>query len=219
MFDDPHSHGLGGPPHDDHPRRCQGIRFSGVQCRRWALKGTMFCQFHGGRHVHKANYWQQQVSRFYKRNLSKSLAEAIEDSLDLKPDDQFNLMEELALMREVAGQYVKVYGAALESGKQDVILSSGELMALALNQVSNICRQAAAVHNEQREKFSVHDLNYIIEQIIRISYDCFKDDDRCNTFALMIREQLDLKSNKQGTTITADQAVTEMDKLSMGDDE
>jgi hypothetical protein len=217
MFDDKHSLGLGGPPHEDHQRRCQGIRYCGVQCRRWAIRGSNFCQFHGGRRSPK--YWSQHVSRFYKRALTQTLTDALQQSLELKPDDQFNLMEELALMRQVASQYVTVYGAALESGKQDLILSSGELMALALNQVANICKLAASVHSEQKDKFSIHDLNYVIEQIIRISYDCFKDDDRCNKFAMMIRDQLDIRSKAQGTTITADQAVRDMDALSMGDDE
>lgn len=216
MFDDPHSRGLGGPPHPDHPRRCQGIRYCGLRCNRWAIKGSKYCQFHAGRHRHKQKFWSHHVSRFYKRQLTTSLQQALEEQLSLKPDEQFSLFEELALVREVAAQHVKIYGAACEQGSQQAIMAAGELMAISLERVGNVCRMAAALHEEQRSKYSIHDLNYVIEQIIRISYDCFKDDERCNQFALMIREQLQL-SRDEGTKKTADQYVSEMDQLSMGE--
>jgi hypothetical protein len=211
--------GKGGKPPYDHPRRCQAIRRCGLRCERWALTGTINCQFHGGRKRGKGQYWIQAVSRFYKRSLTASLQAVIAEQMEMKPDDQLQLFEELALVREQASNHVKIYSAALESGKQDMIMAAGELMAISMQQVAEMCKSAAAVSNSQKEKFTAHDISYIVEQIIRISYDCFKDDERVNEFAMMIRTQLQLREKDRGTTITPDQDVLEMDRLTLGDSE
>jgi hypothetical protein len=210
--------GKGGKPPYDHPRRCQATRRCGLRCERWALSGSNNCQFHGGRRGGQGKYWTQFVGRFYKRSLTASLEAVLSEQLEMKPDEQLSLFEELALVREAANNHVKIYSLAVETGKQEAIMAAGELMAISMQRVAEICRIAAATHNEQKDKFSVHDLNYIIEQIIRISFDCFKDDPRVNKFALMIRENLQLTKD-QGTSITPDQEVLEMDKLTLGDEE
>jgi hypothetical protein len=157
------------------------------------------------------------VARFYKRALTESLQAIVSEHLEMKPDDQLSLFEELALVRETAAGHVRVYSAAVESGKQETIMAAGELMALSMQRVAEMCKAAAAVANTQKDKFSAHDLNYIIEQIIRISYDCFKDDERVNAFALKIRNELQLREKDRGTSITPDQEVVQMDKLTLGD--
>jgi len=210
--------GKGGKPPYDHPRRCQATRRCGLRCERWALQGSSYCQFHGGRRKGAGKYWVQKVARFYKRQLSDTLKAVLEEQLEAKPDDQLSLFEELALVRETAGNHVKVYSAAVDTGDQATIMAAGELMCISMQRVAEMCRIAAQVHNEQKSKFSIHDLNYIIEQIIRISYDCFEGDERVNQFALDIREKLQLRTD-QGTTLTPDKTVIEMDSLTLGDEE
>lgn len=214
---DPRPAGKGGKPPYDHERRCQATRRCGLRCERWALKGSNYCQFHGGRRKGEGKYWTQSVSRFYKRALTKGLEEALADHLEQKPSEQLSLLEELALMREAASGHVRVYSAALETGKQETILAAGELMALSMQRVAEVCKSAATVANASDDKLTPQDVSYIIEQIIRISYDCFKDDDRVNLFASRIRNELQLHEKDRGTSITPDQEVIEMDKLTLGD--
>jgi hypothetical protein len=214
---DPRPAGKGGKPPYDHERRCKATRRCGLRCERWALKGSNYCQFHGGRRKGQGKYWTQSVSRFYKRALTESLEAALSEHTAMKPDDQLALFEELALVRESASAHVKIYAAALETGKQDTILAAGELMALSMQRVAEMCKAAASVNSTQKDKFSIHDLNYIIEQIVRISYDCFKDEDLVNVFAHRVRTELQLHEKDRGTSITPDQEVTEMDRLTLGD--
>jgi hypothetical protein len=204
---------LSGPPPEDSDRRCTAMRRCGLQCKRWALKGIDVCQFHGGKKPRY--YWTQHVSRFYKRSLGESLEAVLRESLEHSPDEQITLFEELALMRETANQHVKIYSAALATEKQDTIMTAAELMAMSLQRVAEMCKAASAVHNQQKEKFSVHDLNYVIEQIIRISHDVFNGLPQVNEFAMRIRDELQLSSNN-GTTITPDQDVLGMDEATLG---
>jgi len=214
---DPLPAGKGGKPPYDHERRCKATRRCGLRCERWALRGSNYCQFHGGRRKGQGKYWTQAVARFYKRALTESLEAVVAEHLEMKPDDQLTLFEELALVREAAAGHVKIYAAAIETGKQETIMAAGELMALAMQRVAEMCKAASAVNSTQKDKFSAHDLNYIIEQIIRISYDCFKDNDLVNVFASRIRSELQLSEKDRGTSITPDQEVLEMDKLTLGE--
>jgi hypothetical protein len=204
-----------GKPASDSVFRCQGIRKCGLRCERWALKSKKYCQFHGGRKRGKEKDWLVRVAGFYRRSLTKALNDAVQESLEQKPDDVLNLFQELALTREAAQLSVRMYGAALETDKQESILIAAELMAMHLQRVAEMCKAAASLHTEQREKFSVHDLNYIIEQIIRISYDTFKDHELVNHFALRLRNEIQI-SKAQATTITPDQEVLEMDRDTTG---
>ena len=128
-----------------------------------------------------------------------------------KPDDQISLFEELALMREAASQHVQIYDAVLQQGKQESILAAAELMALSLSRVADVCKSAATIHNVQKDKFSIHDLSFIIEQFIRISYDVIKDEEIANKLALRLRSELQL-TQAVGTSITTDQMVQQMDQ-------
>jgi hypothetical protein len=204
-----------GKPASDSEFRCQGIRKCGLRCERWALKSKKYCQFHGGRKRGYEKDWLVRVAGFYRRSLTKALEDAVQESLAQKPDDVLNLFQELALTREAAQLSVRMYGAALETNKQESILIAAELMAMHLQKVAEMCKAAAALHTEQREKFSVHDLNYIVEQIIRISYDTFKEHELVNHFALRLRREIQI-SKAQATTITPDQEVLEMDKDTTG---
>jgi hypothetical protein len=151
------------------------------------------------------------VSKFYARALTDTLKARVEEHLNQKPDDQISLFEELALMREAASQHVTIYDAVLQQGKQESILAAAELMALSLSRVADICKSAATVHNVQKDKFSIHDLNFIIEQFIRISYDVIKDEATANKLAVRLRSELQL-TQAVGTSITTDQMVQQMDQ-------
>lgn len=202
-----------GPPPEDHPGRCQAKRKCGLRCKRWAIRGARTCQYHGGR---RGTYTVNRVPRFYQRKMTAALKAVIAEHLDEDPDEQLSLFTELALMRDFAGQSVAMYSAALEVNKPDMINEAGQLMAMSLQRVADICKSAAAVHSTQKDKFSSHDLNYVIEQIIRISWDCFRDHPNLEQFAVKLREHVQL-SQAQGTTITADQQVLEMDRMTADD--
>lgn len=204
------------PEDSDSARRCQAARRCGLQCRRWACIDSNFCPFHGGRKTNNRKYWTQHVGRFYKRHMGEALNAAVEAHLAIKPDDQLTLFEELALMRSAASQTVVMYDAALQSKVPEAVSLAASIMSDNLRAVAEVCKMAAQVHSVQKDKFSVHDLSYIIEQVIRVSYDTFKDyPELADKFAAAVRTQVSM-TRAATTTLTTDALVLEMDKATLG---
>ena len=157
------------------------------------------------------------MSKFYHRALTDTLKQRIDEQLSAKPDDQISLFEELALVREAASRHVMIYDAALKTDKQESILAAAELMAVSLQRVAEVCRLASTVHAVQKDKFSIHDLNFIIDQIIRISHDVIGDEALAHKLALALRTQLQLTDQGvKGTTLTTDDVVKAMDASTCG---
>ena len=198
-------------------RRCQATRRCGLQCRRWARKESRYCSFHGARSKKNRKYWNQHVARFYKRSISEGLNAAIEEHLNEKPDDQLMVFEELALLRHAANHAVHLYDLSLQSKNPEAIQLATSLMVDNLKTVVEVCKSATQIASVQKDKFSVHDLAYIIEQIIRISHDVFCDyPDLAARFAVSIRSSVSLSQSAATTQLTTDTLVREMDSASLG---
>lgn len=151
---------------------------------------------------------------FYAKHVTKTLAEAITDHTGLDPDEQVSLYEELALMRHVAGNFVKLYGAAVESGDTNSISIAGLGMSEALSNVEKVCSSAAKIQTKQRDRFSVHDLKFVVNRITRILYEVCgpENEDIARRFKLMIDQHLVLPTGyQQGTTTLPDETIQDLD--------
>lgn len=151
---------------------------------------------------------------FYSKHVTKTLAEAITEHTGLDPDEQVSLYEELALMRHVAGNFVKLYGAAVESGNMQAINIAGAGMSEALSNVEKVCSSAAKIQTKQRDRFSVHDLKFVVNRLTRILYEVCgpEHEDIARRFKVMVDEHLVLPTGyQQGTTTMPDETVQDLD--------
>lgn len=153
------------------------------------------------------------MPRFYSKYLTRTVQEAVEEALAVSPREQLQLFEELALMRDLAGQAVALYSAARETGKAEVMMQAGMLMQQHLKEVIATCESAARIDAAAKDKVSVHTLHHFVDQLVRVAFETFGDTDKAREFEFAIRTQIKLPSSGvNGTDITPDQDVTEMDR-------
>lgn len=133
---------------------------------------------------------------FYKRVLCCTLQKAVEENLAAPVTNQLSLLEELALVREVACEPLAEYSRVvqlienteaemlscdnpatkltlikvLDSAKQVKENTSRKVVA-ALEVVKEFCEKAARIDAMSRDKFSIHTLNSVVAQITRILSD------------------------------------------------
>jgi len=143
--------------------------------------------------------------------LKGTLQDVIEEQLGASPSEQLSLFEELALMRVTAAQVVALWGAADSGADADAKVVAGALMRDALKDVITTCQAAAHIESQARDKFSLHALHHIINQIVRIAHECFEDDPRAKHFKQLIQEKIKMPMEQTGTLLTPDQDVTDMD--------
>ncbi len=94
----------------------------------------------------------------YSRYLTRTLSDAVHALLDMPPSDQFHLFEELALVRDAAGQSIKMYGLTREIAdaapgdlaKQAMVADAAKIMVEALQQVVKVVDTAAAIEDRER---------------------------------------------------------------------
>ena len=186
----------------------------------WKLAGSDYCGWHGGRNNGRSVVRTHRLPRFYSRRLTRTLSEAVEAALAEAPDQQLQLLEELALFRTVAADSVGVYSAAVEALEQadderakklrPFVDQTAAIMRDNLLTVVSVCESAAKVHAIGKDKISVHNIRHVIDQVVRCAYDAFDGDDRVREFETMIREHV-LIDDQRGTSRTPDQDVAEMD--------
>lgn len=207
----------GSRPRDGHAKLCQAkFKKSNRQCKAFALVGSKFCRHHGGRHAARPlQLWAQAnnaMPRFYSKYLNKTLNDAVEEALGCSPAEQLQLYEELAMMRETTGTALKLWSAAQETGKSDVIQAAEGLVRSYLQENARICALAASIEANAKDKFSVHNLVHVVNQMTRIAYEVFGEDiDKAKQFEALIKTQIRLPSKESGTLITPDQDVLGMD--------
>ena len=219
-------------------RRCQGVVRSvynlknaiGTPCSTWACVGERFCRNHnkgrskrkhgGTRRLHNGKYRGKPMPRFYSKFLTRTLSDAVEEALAVSPKEQLQLFEELALIRDYAGQGVQLYSQAREAAAahpdnaklQDLVVAAGGLMLDQLRSVINTCESAARIDAAAKDKVSVHTMHFFVDQIVRIAFESFGDDERAHEFERQIRTNIKLPSaGNEGTSLTPDMDVIAMD--------
>lgn len=154
----------------------------------------------------------------YKKYLGPKLTEAVELATGIDPDEQTALFSELALLRDFAGQYVALYSAAREAGNLNAIQLTGEAMKEALESVAGVCEKANRLHDKQKDRFSIHDLKYVVDKIMLIHYSVCGDEHRdlAEKFAQAIEQQLTLPSHNNAdkpTDLHPDETAKAFDAL------
>jgi len=202
----------GGKCPPDHPRRCKALRHDRSQCERYALKDSNYCSFHGGRRADKHRVRIDHLPKFYSKRLGPTLTARLEELTGAAPSEQLSLLEELSLMRVLAGDTVALYDAAVGTEKTELVANAGMLLRDALRQVADMCEKAARVDALAKDKISIHHLSFVVNQIVRIAAEVFGDDTtRAAQFEQLIRERVRLPSIQQGTLLTPDADVVDMD--------
>lgn len=151
---------------------------------------------------------------FYSKYLTNSIADVVAEQMGSDPRETLNLFEELALMRLASGDAVALWTAAQTSDDPKTRYAAGCIMADALKNVSTLCQQAASIESQGKDKFSVHTLRSIVNQIVRIAYRVFDEDlAKAQAFEALINEEIRLPSTgDEGTNITPDMDVLDMDE-------
>lgn len=216
---------------DTHPKFCKADLGGGRQCKAWALRGAKYCKFHGG-YKGGRNFVDKSMPRIYRRHMTQSLHAAVQEQMAVSPAEQLQLFEELALMREVAQQSVRLYGAAsealeraeaegLEEPKrkklEELTMSAGMVLQDQMRSVSDICDRAARIDAQVKDKISVHTLHHFVDQIVMIAYKSFgelgEDSPLVKDFVQRIRTEIKIPSTgAEGTSVTPDMDVRDMDE-------
>jgi len=156
--------------------------------------------------------------RFYKERMGPKLNAFVEDCIAQSESDQFNLCEELAVQRDLLGEAIELYEKVKKlpdtnPNKANSLASVASILATATKEVRETCRVGAEVFNQSRDKLSVHALVEVVAQIKRCIRLCFDHDEYgLQRLDDMLSAQLRLpKIGTDGTTITPDQDVLQMD--------
>lgn len=159
------------------------------------------------------------MPRSYLHALRPTLTQRLEAALEgSEAFQQLDVSDELALIRDAAGNAVKMYAEAVEQQlSTDALLAVGSLMTEQLTTVIRSAETAARVtETKQRVTTAFGDaLARVISSILHAAYEVWGDDYKVGEFEKLIRERL--KSNQlpgaDGTLLTPDQDVQEMDSL------
>lgn len=217
---------LEGSPPEDHPRRCKAKRRSlRERCHKWALKGSDFCQYHGGRQRIK----QKAVSKRYAKFLGPTLRSAIEELASDPHFDQVNLYDEIAVSRIAASKALKLAEPVLTGEaevKESVKVLALDCVREAMNHVRDMVTAAAKIERDANAKVSLRVVDLIIVQIIKAVYEVCPDKELAKKIAEHINDNVRLPSNLgadvganviDGVESTPDMMVLEMDESVCGD--
>ena len=150
---------------------------------------------------------------FYAKVLNKTLLETVQSQLNESPSKQLSLLEELALVRTHCTTVVAMYSACIEGGKQDMVLQVGTLMVDLIKHIQSLSISAAHIEDRGQDQVSIHTIEFVMNQITRIAYDCFGGDtEEAINFESRIRNEVKLPKTKQeGTNLTPEDDVINMD--------
>lgn len=211
--------------------QCTFIKKDGTRCRKWRIKGTDRCNTkRHQRRGYEYNVGVKHLPRLYARAMTKTLRERVDDQLAATHDQQIELYEELALMRESATESVRMY--ALVAERIDEIRERGEevpaklaqardhsaaLMAEHLEKVKEYALGIARVRSLTKEKLTSHALYGVVHQVARMMYEvCGEEhEDIARRLESRMRQEITLPGDaeSEGTNITPDVDVLEMDEL------
>ena len=166
---------MSGAPPQGHINQCKArSQVTRKQCRRWALRGSDYCQFHGGRRA-AAIYCKtgkRKLPNFYSKYLGPKLSEQVKELMDRPHDEQVSLYSELAIARATACQALKLAQPIYEEDKSSKKLTP-ELKALilstlqdAMDNVKGLVLAASKLEKESGEKVSIKVINLVVMQII-----------------------------------------------------
>jgi hypothetical protein len=172
---------------------------------------------------------------FYSGVLKGTLKEYMDQATGQPPHEQLKIFDELNLVRHVNMQVVALYQAAYEAytNEQDSkqkelrlqsLMQAGLMMRDCCDQVTQLADRAAKIESNLSGKVSVHDIGYVVNQIVRIMYRTVEEQGAPPTLAVafeqMVNDEVKLPGIvARGTLITPDQDVLDMDSTIPEEDE
>lgn len=217
--------GSPGPENDAH--RCVFIKRDGTRCKKWAMKGTDRCN--SKRHQRRGYQYKvgvKHLPKFYGRVMTQTLRERIDASLSATHDEQIELYEELAIMRESAAEAVRLWSfamAQLEKARAEgrdasklvgMVEDAADLMAKHLEHVKEYALAIARVRSMTKDKLTLHTLYGVVHQVTRLMYEVCGEENEVLARELEHRLRVDIvipTDGREGTTLTPDQTALDMD--------
>jgi len=164
----------GGAPPDDHARQCKARSMvTRKRCKRWALRGSDNCQFHGGRMsaAYRFKKGIYNVSGIYSKYLGPILTERVREAVNEPHDEQVSLYQELAITRSVACEALKLARPMFDPDLRKQIDDETAAMCMttlnsAMASVKDLVLAAARIEKDSKDKVSIKVINLIVAQII-----------------------------------------------------
>lgn len=154
-----------------HDRQC-GARShnTGSRCGRWALIGSKYCQFHGGRRSAHRTTGKHRLGPVYEKLLGPNLRDRVAALLAAPRCEQTSLYEEIALARVQLDQALKLAVPVLEGTV--VVPDEVKHLALAtlrasLEHVAGLVTSMSKIEQGAADKISVHAVNLFVVQICK----------------------------------------------------
>lgn len=187
------------------------------------MRGRGYCPFHGGKSPLATT---KSMPGFYKRYLTKTLATKLDELTAGSHSEQVSIYEELALMRIMASDAVVLVGAALDNGEPGSRALAASVLREALDGVKEFVLAASRIEKDAEDKVSLQVMSLFVLQITRAIYRVLGDDiatakrieKEIHDTVRLPRPGVDPNVNLDGTTITPDQVVAEMDESISGAD-
>lgn len=165
---------MGGAPPDGHPRQCRSLsQVTRLRCKRWALRGSNHCQFHGGRRAASiyCKTGRRRLPGFYSKYLGPKLSERVRELLDAPHDEQVSLYQELAVARASACEALRL-AQPLFDDRQSAKLSPEtksliiQTLGQAMSNVKDVVLAASRLEREAEDKVSMKVINLVVMQIV-----------------------------------------------------
>lgn len=192
-------------PSLDHPRRCTAFnRRTGKKCGNMSNVGYNVCCYHLGRHsrydgskIHEEKAYSGMPEILSKQTRS-ILEEFVETQTGINPNEQLSVLTELALVRYPCNRSVEDYSQAIElealakeqlredpsnedlqklhAKSKSAMFAAGQAMTARVQDVTKIADAAAKINNATKDTLSIHNLHFMVRQIVAILYEELGDE-------------------------------------------
>lgn len=198
---------------------CSAYTRMGLPCGLNAVANTNppRCFHHGARNQNLARRitnGNSRMPRWYKKHVGPKLADVIDEHLQATVDEQTAVFEEIALMRESAGQFVAIFSKLVEvDAPAEAKATAALAMNEALKDVVDVCTKATKAH-EKIKSFSTLDIQNICAQLTSILWETCGTEhmDIAKRFVALMEERLVLPTNNvQATDLKIEDTAREMD--------
>ena len=153
------------------------------------------------------------MARFYEVEQASTMFSTLDRALSNSPDEQVQVLEELALFRVEAQRAVRVYEAALSQNNMEVLYSAAQLMGDALRQVVKTAESSARINALSVDRFTAFNLTHFISQVVGLAYEVFGDEhiEKAERFEALVRAEARTVGEQRGVSMTPDMEVGLMD--------
>ncbi len=123
--------------------------------------------------------------RIYGQHLTQSLSQVIKKQLAAPTALQLELCEELALLRDAAGQTVRLYAVTRELSEREpdnanarsAMLQASSLMREYLAEVVKTCETAWRMENNQKDTITARQLTHFLHLVTGVIYNSCNGDE------------------------------------------